>query len=64
MKAGILLREDVLKRGYNTPKIMPMPCQVEITDSYVVNYDGVIYKCPALIGREEFSIGTPRDRRD
>jgi uncharacterized protein len=34
-----------------------MPCQVEITDSYVVNFDGAIYKCPAFIGREGFSIG-------
>ena len=57
IEAGILLREHVLKRGYNTPKITPMPCQVEITDTYVVNFDGHVYKCPAFIGREEFSIG-------
>ena len=57
IEAGILLRKDILKRGYNTPKIAPMPCQVEITDSYVVNFDGAIYKCPAFIGREDFSIG-------
>jgi uncharacterized protein len=57
IEAGIQLRKDILKRGYNTPKIAPMPCQVEITDSYVVNFDGAIYKCPAFIGREGFSIG-------
>ena len=60
LKAGRLLREEILKRGYNTPKIMPMPCQVEIADSYVVNYDGVIYKCPALVGRKGFDIGDLR----
>ena len=57
LKAGILLREEILKRGYNTPKIMPMPCQVEISDFYVVNYDGGIYKCPALVGRKGFDVG-------
>jgi uncharacterized protein len=56
-RAGEVLREEILRRGYNTPKIMPMPCQVEITDSYVVNYDGGIYKCPALVGRKGFRIG-------
>jgi uncharacterized protein len=57
LKAGEMLREEILRRGYNTPKLMPMPCQVEITDSYVVNYDGGIYKCPALVGRKGFEIG-------
>jgi len=57
LKAGSLLREEILKRGYSTPKIMPMPCQIEIADAYVVNYDGVIYKCPALVGRKGFDIG-------
>jgi uncharacterized protein len=61
IKAGALLREEVLKRGYNTPKLMPMPCQVEITDSYVVNFDGVIYKCPAFIGKKGFEIGNLRN---
>jgi uncharacterized protein len=57
MTAGEMLREEILRRGYKTSKIMPMPCQVEIADSYVVNYDGVIYKCPALVGRKGFDIG-------
>ncbi len=61
LKAGEMLREEILKRGYNTPKIMPMPCQVEFNDSYVVNYDGGIYKCPALVGRKGFEIGTLGD---
>lgn len=61
LKAGMMLREEILKRGYNTPKIMPMPCQVEINDSYVVNYDGGIYKCPALVGRKGFEAGNLAD---
>ncbi len=61
IKAGALLREEVLKRGYNTPKLKPMPCQVEIADSYVVNFNGVIYKCPAFIGKKGYEIGDLRD---
>lgn len=57
IEAGIFLREEVMRHGYNTPKIQPMPCQVEIDDYYVVNYDGLIYKCPAFIGRKGFEIG-------
>ncbi len=68
LKAGEMLREEILRRGYKTAKIRPMPCQVEFNDSYVVNYDGGIYKCPALVGRKGFEIGNLRDgvndRRD
>ena len=60
LKAEALLREDILRRGYATSKLMPMPCQVEITDNYVVNFDGVIYKCPTFIGRKGFAIGDVR----
>ena len=59
--ASTSLREEILKRGYNTPKLTPTPCQVGIKDSYVVNFDGIIYKCPALIGRKGFAIGDLRD---
>ncbi|MBI5232848.1 MAG: geopeptide radical SAM maturase [Deltaproteobacteria bacterium] len=56
-KAGDLLREAILQAGYATPRITPMPCQVELRNAYVVNHDGVVYKCPALIGRKGFEIG-------
>jgi len=46
-----------LKRGYRTSKPTPMACMIETTDSYVVNYDGVIYKCPGFIGKKEFAAG-------
>jgi len=58
LKAENYLREEILKRKYNYPKISPTPCVIEINDSYIVNYDGLIYKCPAFIGREEFAIGS------
>jgi uncharacterized protein len=61
LKADALLREEILRRGYSTSKLMPMPCQVEITDSYVVNFDGEVYKCPTFIGRKGFGIGNLRD---
>ena len=60
LEAAALLREEILKRGYNTPKITPILCVVENQDAYVVNFDGVIYKCPAFIGKENFAIGDLR----
>ena len=57
LEAEALLRGEILRRGYNTPKPTPMTCMIETTDSYVVNYDGVIYKCPGFIGKKEFAAG-------
>jgi len=56
-KASTLLREEILKRGYHTPKMAPMFCMVENSDSFVVNFDGILYKCPAFIGHEAYAIG-------
>ncbi len=56
--AEAFLREEILKRGYQTSKPAPMACLVETRDSYVVNYDGVLYKCPAFIGKKEFAVGS------
>ena len=58
LDADRLLRKEIIKRGYNTPKPLPAPCMIEIKDAFVVNYDGTIYKCPAFIGRQEFAIGS------
>ena len=57
MEAAILLREEVLKRGYRQPKVVPSPCIMALDDSFVVNYDGTLYKCPGMIGRKECCIG-------
>jgi len=55
--ASAHLREEILKRGYTTLPLMPITCMVEMTDSYVVNFDGVIYKCPGFIGKKGFEVG-------
>lgn len=55
--AGIFLREEILKRGFHTPKIMPSPCMIDIRDNAVINYDGTFYKCPALVGNKGFETG-------
>jgi uncharacterized protein len=57
LDAGNYLREEVLRRGYRMNKVTPMPCLMDVNERMVVNYDGGIYKCPGLIGREEFRIG-------
>ncbi|MBF0121665.1 MAG: geopeptide radical SAM maturase [Desulfobacterales bacterium] len=57
INAEKLLREEVLKRGYAFSKLKPIPCMVEFADSFVVNYDGSIYKCPIFIGKKGFSCG-------
>jgi uncharacterized protein len=55
--AAVFLREEILRRGYRSSKIMPSSCFAEFKDSLVVNYDGALYKCPGLIGREQFRAG-------
>lgn len=58
--AAAELREEILKRGYNTLKLIPITCMIEIAESYVVNFDGVIYKCPGFIGKKGFEVGELR----
>jgi uncharacterized protein len=55
--ASAQLREEILKRGYTTLPLIPITCMVEMTDSYVVNFDGVICKCPGFIGKQGFEVG-------
>ena len=57
MEAGIFLREEILKRGYRTPKLEPVVCFMELQSNVVVNYNGDLYKCPGLVGREKFRVG-------
>jgi uncharacterized protein len=57
VEATILLREEVLRRGFRQPKIVPSPCLMESDASLVVHFDGTIYKCPGLIGRKNCCIG-------
>jgi uncharacterized protein len=57
LEASIFLREEILKRGFNTPKIIPAPCMVELKNNFVIYFNGSIYKCPGFIGRKDFEIG-------
>jgi uncharacterized protein len=56
-EAVLFLREEILRRGYQTPKPLPNICMIETTDSFTVHYDGFIYKCPGLIGNNQFIVG-------
>ena len=57
IKADSFLREEILKRGWFPPRPAPMACMIESKDSYVVNFDGKIYKCPTLNGKKDFEVG-------
>ena len=60
-RAALFLREEILKRGFKTPKILPAPCMIGLTNDVVVNYDGTIYKCPGFIGWQGFEAGDLRN---
>jgi uncharacterized protein len=55
--ASLFLREEILKRGYTTARLAPNICMVDVDDSFVINYDGSLCKCPGLIGNDRFRIG-------
>jgi len=57
MEATLFLREEILKRGYKTTGIRPSFCSIENHNSWVVNHDGLLYKCPGFIGMKEFEAG-------
>lgn len=61
IEASIFLREEILKRGYKTAKITPLTCVVELAEDIVLNVDGSLYKCPGMLGRKEFAVGTIQD---
>lgn len=57
-EATVFLREEILRRGFKNPSgLVPAVCSLDMHDNYLVNHDGSIYKCPGLIGREEFIVG-------
>jgi uncharacterized protein len=57
-EAAVYLREEILKRGFPTPKPGPAGCMVELENDIVVNVDGAVYRCPAFIGRDGFAVGS------
>jgi uncharacterized protein len=58
VEASVFLREEILRRGYRTPMMEPVVCMMELQSNVVVNYNGDLYKCPGLVGREKFRVGT------
>ncbi|MBW2465982.1 MAG: geopeptide radical SAM maturase [Deltaproteobacteria bacterium] len=58
--ATLQVREEVLQRGYKTPKLLPSPCMVDLDDAFVINYDGRLYKCVAMIGHDKCAVGDVR----
>ncbi|MDP3110950.1 MAG: geopeptide radical SAM maturase [Thermodesulfovibrionales bacterium] len=56
-EAELFLREEIMKRGYRTSRIIPSICFIELRNKIIVNYDGAMYKCSGLIGRKEFCAG-------
>lgn len=56
-KSELFLREEIMKRGYRTSRIIPSVCFIELRNKIIVNYDGEMYKCSGLIGRKEFCAG-------
>jgi uncharacterized protein len=57
-EAAVYLREEILRRGYRAHRIMPAVCMMEFDDALVIDHDGGLYKCPGLIGRPDYMIGT------
>ncbi|MEP7126761.1 MAG: radical SAM protein [Byssovorax sp.] len=37
------------------------PCELHWDNSYILDPDGLVYKCPAVAGRPEVAVGTVRD---
>ena len=37
------------------------PCELHWDNSYIIDPDGLVYKCPAVAGRPEVAVGTVRD---
>jgi uncharacterized protein len=57
MEASLFLREEILKRGFKTPRMGPAACMIENPNDLVVNWDGALFKCPAMLGWKDLAIG-------
>lgn len=56
-QAVVALREAILARGYKSAKTSAALCMADVHDSMVIHHDGGLYKCPALIGHQQFQAG-------
>lgn len=58
IEASLFLREEILRRGFDTLKFKPSGCMIEFKNDLVVGYDGGLYKCPAFMGEESLRVGS------
>ena len=56
-EAGIMLREEVMKRGFKTGGIQPVVCAIDLNNRHIINYDGNIFKCTGFFDRKDFVTG-------
>lgn len=56
--ADSMLKKAISEGGWNatTPASL-LFCATERKDSYVINFNGVLYKCPTFIGKRGFEAG-------
>jgi uncharacterized protein len=54
---SLILREEIMQRGYSFPKLSPSPCMADLDDAFTVDHDGTIYKCVTLIGHPGLACG-------
>jgi len=58
----VWLRDEVEKRGFKTKEGIAIgPCCATREHTYTIDPWGKIYKCPALVGREEYITGDVND---
>ena len=57
LEASVALREETLRRGYPTGRLLPSRCMVDFPGRPVINFDGGLYGCAGFIGREECRVG-------
>ncbi|MBJ6723982.1 geopeptide radical SAM maturase [Geomesophilobacter sediminis] len=60
-EAGLYLREEIMRRGFRTGRVKVSACMVEMEHNIVVNWDGALYKCPAFMGWNGYSVGSLRE---
>ncbi len=60
-RAVAALHQEARRRGFAVPDIIPSPCMADLDHAITVNWDGSLTRCPALVNRTEFVVGTVSD---